>query len=292
MTIRENYLGLKIIHSPFRISYLKLIIHYIFARDKPMNLKIGEKTLKVTYGIPSLARLIKANWEVITNNETFVTLKSPYGVVISCRTTKAWDFTQLQEIFLDNAYQYDVAGKNVVDIGMNIGDSAIYFAKKGAKRVIGLEPNKESFDLAVKNIEDSKVTDIVTPINKAINTRNEDISLKVWNKFPGSYSLVGYDTKPRNSEFRIITVNGTKLEDVIDMFEERQIGLLKMDCEGCEYNILNAVSKEYLSRVQGIIMEYHNGIQNLRELLETNGFDVDIIGHRNGIAGYMKAIRK
>ena len=290
--MRESYLGLKIIHSTFRISYLKLIIHYIFARDKPMNLKIGEKTLKVTYGIPSLAKLIKENWEVITNSETIVTLKSPCGVVISCRTTKALDFTQLQEIFLDNAYQYDVAGKNVVDIGMNIGDSAIYFAKKGAKHVIGLEPDKESFDLAVKNIEDSKVTDIVTPLNKAINTRNEDITLKVWDNFPGSNSLVEYDTKPRNSEFRIITVNGIKLEDVIDMFNERQIGLLKMDCEGCEYNILNAVSKEYFSRVQAVLMEYHNGIQNLRELLETNGFDVDIIEHRNGIAGYIKAIRK
>jgi FkbM family methyltransferase len=221
-----------------------------------MNLKIGEKTLKVTYGIASLAKLIKENYEVIANNETIVTLKSPQGVVISCRTTKSYDFIQLQEIFLDNVYQYDVAGKNVVDIGMNIGDSAIYFAKKGAKRVIGLEPDKESFDLAVKNIEDSKVADIVTPLNKAINTRNEDISLKVWDNFPGSNSLLEYDTKPLNSEFRIITVNGIKLEDVINMFDERQIGLLKMDCEGCEYNILNAVSKEYLSRISAIIMEY------------------------------------
>jgi len=292
MTIRENYLKLKIVHSTFKISYLKFIIHYIFARDKPINLKIGEKTLKVTYPIPSLARLIKANWEVITSNETIATLKSPCGVVISCRTTKSLDLAQLVEIFIDNIYQYDVAGKNVVDIGMNIGDSAIYFAKRGAKRVIGLEPDKESFDLAVKNIEDNKVTDIVKPLNKAINTRNEDISLKVWNNFPGSNSLVEYNTKSRNSKFRIITVNGIKLEDVIDMFEERQIGLLKMDCEGCEYDILNAVSKEYLSRISAIIMEYHNGIQNLRELLEANGFDVDIIEHGNGASGYIRALRK
>jgi len=292
MTMRESYLGLKIIHSTFQISYLKLIIHYIFARDKPMNLKIGEKNFKVTYGIPSLARLIKANWEVIANNETTVTLKSQQGVVISCRTTKGLDFTQLQEIFLDNVYQYDVAGKNVVDIGMNIGDSTIYFAKKGAKRIIGLEPDKESFDLALKNIEDSKVVDVVTPLNKAINTRNEDISLKVWDSFPGSNSLIEYNTKPRKSEFRIITVNGIKLEDLIDMFNEREVGLLKMDCEGCEYNILNAIPKEYFSRIGGILIEYHNGIQNLRELLEANGFDVDIIEHGNGASGYIRALRK
>jgi len=288
MTIRESYLGLKIIHSTFRISYSKLIIHYIFARDKPMNLKIGEKTLKVTYGVPSLARLIKANYEVIANNETIVTLKSPQGVVISCRTTKSLDFVQLQEIFLDNAYEYDVAGKNVIDIGMNIGDSAIYFAKKGAKRVIGLEPDKESFDLALKNIEDSKVADIVTPLNKAITVKNEDITLKVWDSFPGSNSLTKYETKPRNSKFHLITVNGIKLEDVIDMFNGEEVGLLKLDCEGCEYDIFNALTKEYFSKIRAILMEFHNGVQNLLEILKENGFIYDI-SNDSDLQGYIRA---
>jgi len=129
MTIRESYLGLKIIHSTFRISYSKLIIHYIFARDKPMDLKIGEKKLNVTYGIPSLAKLIKENWEIIANTEGIVTLMSPQGVVISCRTTIGFDLGHFVEIYIDKYYGSNFAGKNVIDVGMSNGDSSIYFAK-------------------------------------------------------------------------------------------------------------------------------------------------------------------
>jgi hypothetical protein len=45
------------------------------------------------------------------------------------------------EIFDENAYDnIDVYGRDVVDIGANVGDSSIYFALKGARKVVGVEP--------------------------------------------------------------------------------------------------------------------------------------------------------
>ena len=52
--------------------------------------------------------------------------------------------------------EYDVlpvADKVVVDIGAAIGDTAVYFALKGASRVYGYELNKRYFDLAQRNID-------------------------------------------------------------------------------------------------------------------------------------------
>ena len=47
----------------------------------------------------------------------------------------------LANIFVKNDYDFlKVEDKIIVDIGANIGDTAIYFAVKGAKKVIGLEP--------------------------------------------------------------------------------------------------------------------------------------------------------
>jgi predicted RNA methylase len=44
-------------------------------------------------------------------------------------------------VFLNGIYEYlPVAGKTVIDIGANIADSSIYFAVRGAKKVIALEP--------------------------------------------------------------------------------------------------------------------------------------------------------
>ncbi len=45
------------------------------------------------------------------------------------------------EVFDGRAYDnVDVYDKDVVDIGANVGDSSIYFALKGARKVVGVEP--------------------------------------------------------------------------------------------------------------------------------------------------------
>ncbi|MEM3526638.1 MAG: hypothetical protein QXV37_04410 [Candidatus Jordarchaeaceae archaeon] len=40
----------------------------------------------------------------------------------------------------------------MIDVGTSNGDSSIFFAMMGAKKVVGIEPFPESFDLAQKNI--------------------------------------------------------------------------------------------------------------------------------------------
>ena len=59
----------------------------------------------------------------------------------------------LANIFVNNEYErVDVNGRMVIDIGASIGDSSVYFAKKGAEKVIALEPNQETYTLAKKNV--------------------------------------------------------------------------------------------------------------------------------------------
>jgi hypothetical protein len=53
----------------------------------------------------------------------------------------------IQETFSSGVYDIDVVGRDVVDIGSNIGDTAIYFALKGAKRVIALEPYPSAYQI-------------------------------------------------------------------------------------------------------------------------------------------------
>jgi FkbM family methyltransferase len=43
-------------------------------------------------------------------------------------------------------------GRVVIDIGVFIGDSSIYFALRGAKRVIAVEPHSEAYKKTVENI--------------------------------------------------------------------------------------------------------------------------------------------
>jgi hypothetical protein len=53
-------------------------------------------------------------------------------------------------IFKENLYQsLPIKGNVIIDIGANIADSSIYFAR-GKRKVIGLEPFPNTYDIAKK----------------------------------------------------------------------------------------------------------------------------------------------
>ncbi len=55
--------------------------------------------------------------------------------------------------------------------------------------------------------------------------------------------------------------------------------VLKVDCEGCEYGFFS--SSRLISRYHTIVIEYHNGVQHLADLLR--GFNVAIKGNKKKI---------
>lgn len=62
----------------------------------------------------------------------------------------------------------DYQDRYVIDIGGNIGDTALYFAKSGAN-VISFEPVKHLYELAVENVNlNPTLKDKITFVNKAI----------------------------------------------------------------------------------------------------------------------------
>ncbi len=68
----------------------------------------------------------------------------------------------VRENFIENQYEWlDAKNKVVVDIGANIGDTAIYFSKiKKARKVIAFEPYPYSYKLAEENIKINKLKNI------------------------------------------------------------------------------------------------------------------------------------
>lgn len=63
------------------------------------------------------------------------------------------DNGDLRGVFLRDDYKFlPVDNKIVLDIGANIGDTAIYFAVNNASKVIALEPYQNNFEIAKKNI--------------------------------------------------------------------------------------------------------------------------------------------
>lgn len=160
----------------------------------------------------------------------------------------------------------DIAGKDVLDIGAAIGDTAVYFGLRGAKNVYSYEINKRYYEMCKRNIK----------------LNNLESVAKV------ELCGIGGDNKPLNSSLNILgailpnedrdAVDGIKMKTLSEIIKEHQIkdGILKIDVDGFEYEIMEGVDNNLLRNFSHIIMEYHFGVNNLANKLKDCGFKVEI----------------
>ena len=140
----------------------------------------------------------------------------------------------LKETFLDEEYDFfDVENSVVVDIGAYIGDTAVFFAHRGAKKIVAYEPNPTRVEMAKENFALNGYSDKIVLVNAAVGAENGILQL--------------------SKELR---VNQLSIRSVLD--NEGSIDLLKMDIEGAEWEIMEkCVSEGLLENVEKIVMEVH-----------------------------------
>ncbi|HEX7556321.1 MAG TPA: FkbM family methyltransferase [Leptolinea sp.] len=199
------------------------------------------------------------------------------GIQFTVRT--AMDMWSIKETFLDDFYRFEASKKpvkgTIIDIGAGIGEFAIQAAAACPDGVVyGFEPFPESYQLFQKNIKDNSLTNI-HPIEAAVSS------------IPGAMVM---DTSSGNPlQFRmqpgVHSQSAIKTVMLIDFLNENgisQCDLLKLDCEGGEYDILLPLSQQELGRFQRIVMEYHDALtpHNHKELVEhikNGGFNVEVV---------------
>jgi len=84
------------------------------------------------------------------------------------------------------------------------------------------------------------------------------------------------------------------LDVILERYREPEIDFLKMDCEGCEYDLLLSCAVNTLSRIRAISIEVHRckkgAPQQIVLSLKTMGFQVDL-RERFGLGPYILAWR-
>jgi FkbM family methyltransferase len=157
----------------------------------------------------------------------------------------------------------DVKGKRVLDVGASMGDTAVYFALRGAREVVAFEPYPFPYQFALKNIGANGLRN-VRVINAGVSDRDGTV------RVTRGETTVGDDLKP-SDEPDAVEVPIYSLDRVLE--EYGPFDVLKMDCEGCEYDaILNSRKIGELKQIQ---VEYHYGPERLVEALRKAGFEVE-----------------
>jgi len=188
--------------------------------------------------------------------------------------------------FSDNDGTYEnlpLKDKTIIDIGACTGDTSIYFALKGAKKIIAVEPFPNNFKILKKNITENKFDELIIPILGACGYLKKEISINP-NLHDGMRSIL--------HEFSDgIKISTITLQDIIKDFDVSN-AILKLDCEGCEYETILNSSSEILQTFTDIQIEYHNGYKNLEKKLLSVGFQVSHAVIDNMNRGHIHAKRK
>ncbi|WP_114765997.1 FkbM family methyltransferase [Vibrio rhodolitus] len=122
----------------------------------------------------------------------------------------------------------DTSKYTAIDIGANIGNHTIMFSKF-FKEVISFEPNPNTFKLLSFN---THLINNVNINNVGIGNKEEDLTL-----YENPTNMGGASTKTSREKSRGIDITIKKLDSYLpDTLEN--VGLIKIDVEGMEYQVL------------------------------------------------------
>ena len=179
----------------------------------------------------------------------------------------------------------------VVDIGAYIGAFSILAAGSAeGVRVVSYEPNPKSFDSLVRNVRLNGLEN-VEPLMLAVAGSPEKRRLFVDEGGEGS-SLV----EPVSSSGcqHTADVDCTTLYEVIGYVGK--CDLLKINCEGAEYEILFNTPEESLGQVRRMVVDCHQvsgyDVDDLKNHLEKAGFTVRLVAQHKPSHVHLHAIRR
>lgn len=198
------------------------------------------------------------------------------------------------ELLYDGAYsRLNVRGATVIDVGANIGDSAVYLLLRGAGRVVCIEPSQGNSRLAQENLRRAGLESGCTWITGAVGA--EDATARF--SEAESDGTVTHQMGEGEHSVRVMGF-AQLLRDHADSST-----VVKMDCEGAEYDAILSTPPAVLRCAREYLIEYHYGYQNLKQHLEASGFQVSLLGrpkhfHIRGwkdpavCVGFLHAVRR
>jgi FkbM family methyltransferase len=181
------------------------------------------------------------------------------------------------EIFVDNEYNLsreEIEGTVVIDVGANLGFFSIMCKDLGAKTVFAIEAQPTVYKLGLlENVR--KFTNII-PINAAVLDVDGATVL-----IPNNH-VASVISKEHGEPVSTVTLK-TLLKDI-----QGDDLVLKLDCEGSEFEIILSADYETIKRFKTINMELHantnenpkyHDVNLIRQRLTVFGFTCNNVGN-------------
>lgn len=190
------------------------------------------------------------------------------GFVFEQPAAERW----IPQIMLDDPWhtkQQDLKGKIVVDIGAFIGDSSIAYAVGGAT-VHAFEAVPIFAHYAARNARLNHLDDRISIHSVGLSNRsgvvNDPDAVR-------SIASMSHNCLPDNTASQQI-----QLVDAVTYLQAHGItraDIVKMNCEGCEYDLIGDVRLLRYLNPESVLVDYHHGSQPLRKVFAELGYTVE-----------------
>ncbi len=165
------------------------------------------------------------------------------------------------QMFADDDYalnryarEHHLEQLTILDIGAHVGAFTLRVCELLPNaRVVSYEPSASSFAFLAQNTADNGIGERVRLVSKAVGAETGTLVLYEGSQASCISSTVA-ERAPRPS--RTFVVPSISFDDVTAAING-DIDLVKIDCEGAEYQIVRGSSREGWRRVRRIVMEYH-----------------------------------
>jgi FkbM family methyltransferase len=157
--------------------------------------------------------------------------------------------------FLRDMYGLDGEERSfglVLDVGAHIGAFAMYMAPR-SKRLIAFEPAAENFELLRRNLGGPGHDHVeIHPL--AVAGESGELEFHLSQKNSGGH---GAFVRPENRRGEPVRVPAISLPVFLDEQGIDRVDVLKLDCQGTEYGIVESLEAWGLERIGRVVMEYH-----------------------------------
>lgn len=182
----------------------------------------------------------------------------------------------------------------IIDVGAHAGFFTLYVRSLNQEsKIIALEPEPENIKALRRHIAENNVRGVeVVPVALAEKSGKRWLEIST-----DSHNHQLIVKREKGEKKKVVVVEVLSLGALLDQTNIPKAGLIKMDIEGAETEVINSWTSEDFGRVGALILEYHNYTgrtdKALEETLRTNGFSVQLFPSKfDKRMGFLWAINK